>query len=69
MPLMSPCVNIAFALCKQGQTESCWACCIAEPGQDSTVCFDFTASVNVRGKLINTFSLRRVNFYAKIGVY
>ena len=69
MPLMSSCVNIAFALRKRGRTESCWGRYIAEPGQDSTVCFDFTASVNVRGKLSNAFSLRRVNLYAKIGVY
>ena len=68
IPLMFPCVNIAFALRKRGRTDA-GACCIAEPGQDSTVCFDFTASVNVRGKLSNAFSHRRVNLYAKIGVY
>ena len=48
-----------------GELNRAGACCIAEPGQDSTVCFDFTASVNVRGKLSNAFSLRRVNLYAK----
>ena len=69
MPLMSPCVNIAFALRKRGELNRAGACCIAEHGQDSTVCFDFTVSVNVRGKLSNAFSLRRVNLYAKLGVY
>ena len=69
MPLMSPCVNIAFALRKWGELNRAGACCIAEPGQDRTVCFDFTASVNVHGKLSNAFSLRRVILYAKIGVY
>ena len=48
-----------------GELNRAGACCTAEPGQDSTVCFDFTASVNVRGKLSNAFSLRRVNLYAK----
>ena len=65
MPLMSPCVNIAFPLRKRGRTESCWGLLYSRTGQDSTVCFDFTASVNVRGKLSNAFSHSRVNLYAK----
>ena len=68
MPLMSPCENIAVALRKRGQTESCWGLLYSRTGSGQHVCFNFTASVNVRGKLSNAFSLRRVNLYAKIGV-